>query len=170
MLQQDIERTGSAIFNGILGDDFLNKLPESIFVGYFLPRFLGDIKDDKWVLEWISIAGTPASPLLIIDDKTRTVLYKVPSLLDTNTLISLNARGTLKAIFLHYNQLGNNLPQVANNFLVNALQTKQQELLSDYKNKESTQMWLNILNRYNIIPKQEVSSAGGDNLTDMMEF
>jgi len=31
-------------------------------------------------------------------------------------------------------------------------------------------MWLNILNRYNIIPKQEVSSTDGDNLTDMMEF
>ena len=70
-------------------EESINKLPEYIFVDFFLPYFSGklNLKDsEEPITKWISIAGSPTKEVDIIDNSTGEILFRVPSLINTSKL------------------------------------------------------------------------------------
>ena len=68
-----------------------NKVPESIFVNYFLPRFINlnninGVDPRNHIVEWISIAGSPMAEVSVVSDSTGEELFVVPAYLSTNHL------------------------------------------------------------------------------------
>jgi hypothetical protein len=169
MVIKDIESQGATVFNGLLSDDSLTRIPESIFVQYFLPRFLGQINDTHWVIDWISIAGNPTSEVLVHADSDRDqILYKVPSLFNTNSILLARSRGSFKDVFNHYENIANNLPQKAQTFLLQALSEKESSILESHDVSDSINTWKSILERYGYTfadtNSQEASSSTGEDL------
>lgn len=60
-------------------------IPEPIFVRHFLPCFLGLDQSPGWAAEWVSVAGTPAAEVSVVDQTGRE-LYRVPPLMATQSL------------------------------------------------------------------------------------
>jgi len=153
MFLSEINETANVVFNGILTDTLINKIPEPLFVNYFLPCFLGIINNDKWVMEWISIAGTPMSPVDVFDTNTNDIIYRVPSLLNTNNLFLIGNEADLSDIFIRYDQVSSNIPTQGLKFLLDALRFKNKDLLKKLSFNESNKQWEYILRRYNLIDK-----------------
>lgn len=160
---EDLNRANDLIFNKLLNDELLSKIPESLFVNYFLPRFLGIVKDDKWILEWVSIAGSPTSEVIVFKDGTNEVLYKVPSLLNSENLLFPGGSGQLSQVFQRYQDISNNIPIRGLQFLVEVLNSKNKELLNQVVMNESINRWMEILKRYNIVIKEEDSENNSNN-------
>lgn len=158
MLLAEMEKSQSVIFDGLLNNSYINKIPESLFVQYFLPCFLGNVNNPNWVMEWISIAGSPMAELGIIKDGTTELLYTVPSILNTNNLFLNKQDGDIGDIFAKYEQINNNIPVQGLNFLIDALNSKNNELLSKINFNEVNQRWINILQRYNLITLNDANS------------
>lgn len=148
---KDNERTGSVVFNGLLGDEVIHPLPESIFKNYFLPHFLGMVNDQpsvKWMAEWVSISGTPMSEVTIIDDVTRQPLFRVPPIFNTTTLYLHKSEGDLGDIFKRYGNISNNNPTSGLNFLIDALNKKQIDLATSIDHGGILDRWVAIIKRY----------------------
>lgn len=148
MLLAEIDKSKAVVFDGLLTNTPMNSIPESLFVNYFLPCFLGNPKSPNWVVEWISIAGTPMSEVGVFQDGTNTMLFAVPSLLNTNDLYLHKEGGDLGDIFTRFDQINNNTPSRGLGFLLQALNSKNQELLSKISFNEVNQRWYEILIRY----------------------
>lgn len=158
MLLAEMEKTKNIIFNGLLNDSYMNKIPESLFVNYFLPCFLGQTNNPNWVLEWISIAGSPMAEVAVVRDGTDEVLFVVPSILNTNNLFLNKQEGDLGDIFTRYEQINKNIPIQGLNFLIQALNSKNNELLSKLNFSEINKRWTDILARYGLINPDEINS------------
>ena len=78
-------------------------------------------------MEWISVAGTPMAEVNVIRDNTSEVLFKVPGLLYTNNLFMHKRGGDLGDIFTKFEQINNNLPVNGLSFLLEALNSKNNE-------------------------------------------
>lgn len=133
-------------------DDVFNRLPEHVFVNYFLPFFIGhktDKENPNWLMEWISIAGSPAASIVIFDPKTKEKLFTVPPVLNTNEVLS---RSNLRfaEIVSSAQQHGTNIPIIGARFLFEALKERTQEILSSLSDP-NLQAWINIFQRYNLI-------------------
>ena len=158
MKQQTIENIRSQtddFYKELVQQNTNGRLPENIFVGYFLPYFSGQKPIDKSsqvMADWISIAGTPMNEVDILDQSGNTI-YTVPSLFDTN-IIKVNSRKEGESIADIYNQYDlrmNNIPSVANNFLLKALDKKIEDLNTQSTiHDNNVTRWNSILSRYGL--------------------
>jgi len=80
-LDTGIERMFPAVMQGFEP----KTIPEPVFVQHFLPCFLGVNQNPGWAAEWVSVAGTPAAEVSVVDQTGRE-LYRVPPLMATQTL------------------------------------------------------------------------------------
>lgn len=151
MLLDEMKNQQTIIFDGLLNNSYINKIPESLFVQYFLPCFLGKVDKSTWVMEWISIAGTPMADVGVVKDGTDELLYVVPSILNTNKLLLSNQRVNMSDIFDRYKQINNNIPTQGLNFLIEALNSKNKEILNEVNSSNVDKRWIDILKRYNLI-------------------
>lgn len=156
-IAEDNDRVGQKVFHGLLESVPVNNLPEQIFKNYFLPNFLGlsQVPNQQWMLEWVSIAGTPMSEVCIIDDVTGQPLFMVPPILNSNGLIMNKTEGDLGDIFTRYDQISKNTPSSGLGFLITALNTKNEEFLSNLNNNEVLGRWIAIMQRYGYNPTTE---------------
>lgn len=145
-----MEESKNIVFSGLLDNQLFNRIPESIFVNYFLPCFMGNAQNNNWVMEWVSVAGTPMAKVGVVKDGTDQVLFMVPALLHTNNLLMERGGGDMQNIFSRYEQLNSNLPVNGLRFLSEALNSKNQELISKLSMDEVKTDWMNILIRYNL--------------------
>lgn len=170
MLLTEMNKSKAIVFDGLLNNVALNSIPESLFVNYFLPCFLGNPISNNWVMEWISIAGTPMAEVNVFHDATNEILFTVPSILNTNNLILHKEDGDIGDIFIRYDQINNNIPGQGLNFLLQALNSKNQELLNKINFNDVNQRWYNILLRYNIIqPIDQITEQASNNEDDYFE-
>lgn len=169
MLMAEIDKSRTIVFDGLLNTPPMNSIPESLFVNYFLPCFLGNPTNPNWVMEWISIAGTAMSEVGVFSDATREFLFTVPSLLNSNNLYLHKQAGDLGDIFGRYDQITNNTPTRGLGFLLEALNSKNKELLHNLSFNEVNQKWYQILARYKVIqPEQQLNPVSGNNSEDDM--
>ena len=105
--------------------------------------------NDRWVTEWISIAGTPMAEVDIIDESGQA-LYRVPALLDTNSLFVNDSSRSLGNIFKRYDMIRQNSTVDAERFLRSALYDVNETLHTQYNLKPSLERWVEILQRYNL--------------------
>lgn len=173
-LLEEINKSKDIVFKGLLENPLINKLPESVFVNYFLPHFIGQGNNPNWVMEWISIAGTPMAEVAIFKDGTNEHLFNVPSLLYTNNLFMHKKGGDLGDIFNRYDQISANVPMNGLSFLLNALNSKNHELMNNFTMDGANAIWLTILQRYGYV--NNAPAVGGPavaqeaDLNDFFEF
>lgn len=170
-LYTDINKNRDVIFNGLVENAPVNSLPESVFVNYFLPCFIGQQTNPNWVMEWISIAGTPMAEVNIIKDGTQEILFRVPGILSTNTLFNKN-KVAMSDVFSRYDQLSANMPSQGLNFLMSALGNINKDILEQYNLDMVKQNWLHILQRYNLVQVNipVTNNQNDSNLSDYFEL
>lgn len=164
MLLAEMEKSKTIVFDGLLNNSILNNIPESLFVNYFLPCFIGEPKSPNWVMEWISIAGTAMAEVGVFKDGTNEFLFSVPSILNTNNLFLHKQEGDIGDIFGRFDQINSNTPTRGLGFLIQALNSKNQELLSKLSFDDVNQKWYHILTRYNLVKvdSQTPQNSGND--------
>jgi hypothetical protein len=161
-LQKELEDSINQGFKALVSDIPVAKLPEEIFSKHFLPYFSGEktpTQDKPVFAEWISVAGTPMSPVDIID-KNNEVLFRVPPMFDTGMMTQLQGR-TMREIFKQYELYNNNLPQVANNFLTKAL-TAKSEGYDSVSLTKAQEEWNSILQRYDLGEKTKIAEKNAN--------
>lgn len=169
----EISNKSKAIYDALVTNLEVNKLPEYIFLQSFFPYFSGvkPITEKDDVLgQWVSVAGTPMDEVDIIDDKG-TVLFRVPPLVDTsiiNPLRSENNNIGIYAIISLANQHRNNIPAVGERLLRDNLAVKAVEIQKKSEVFETNeQRWISIFARYNQSSNNSgLSTASKSNLTD----
>lgn len=156
---EDLSHKSETIFNGLVGnkDEFLNAIPESLFINYFLPKFLGNVDNPNWVLEWIGIAGTPSSEVRVFSDVTKETLYYVPPVLNLSNIIYANQGNSFDNIFTRYQMYNNNLPVEGTKFLNSELSRKRNET-NNFIDKRFLDNWIYILQRYNYLPPEQTNA------------
>lgn len=165
---EDLDNAQSKIFEGLVVDYHPNQIPEHIFSSYFLPSFMGQNPNKNWMLEWVSIAGSPNREVSVVDP-SGAELFRVPAILPTQNLLLDNSKVTLNDIFTHTQTLSRSL-QGGANFLFEQLGRKTQEL--PHAGLQNTQeAWNAILARYNIaIPQAHSATAQAKPEEDMFEY
>lgn len=151
--------------------DLYNRINESVFVNYFLPFFIGQRHSDTWVIEWISIAGTPMLPVNVVDDVTKEVLYTVPGFLDTSSIINDNRNLSLGAIIERYIMIENNgIPMQSRAYLAKNLNEYEKAVTGDM-GKNTINQWHYILQRYNLMPaeQQQAPTSQNNDLDDFID-
>lgn len=170
MILADIENGQAVIFEGLLHNNTVNSLPESIFVNYFLPCFLGKTQNTNWMLEWVSIAGTPMAQVAVFKDNTTEVLFNVPGLLQTNSLL-MNSKGpNISDIFARYDQINNNAPTSSLSFLMNALNSKNKDIVDSVEANPVNSAWYTILKRYNLVNEEQVQKTTDASSQDYFDY
>lgn len=166
----DITSTRDNVFEGLVTNLVVNKIPEELFVNRYLPAFMGNPIDNNWVIEWISIAGSPASSVDVFSSSTEEILYRVPPLMSSNNVLLGNDGVSFSAIMGRYDQLSTNIPQHGTRFLNEALVSKSEQINPDIDNTLS--VWRNILSRYNLLPSQQtiVNSNTDDSIDDFLDY
>lgn len=171
-ISEDSQRTGQTVFRGLLDSLEVNKLPENIFVTYFLPLFLGrvDKPKDNWVMEWVSIAGTPMAEVAIVSDATGEELFRVPPLLHTSGLVMDKKEGDLGDIFGRYNQISQNVPSSGLMFLIEALNNKNKQYLDTFDNTGVVARWFAILARYGYVDPNTVNVTNSNSTAPLEDY
>ena len=163
----DINKSQRTVFDGLVTNYQPNKLPERIFVSYFLPGFIGKNPNPNWLLEWVSIAGSPSAEVSIVD-QAGVELFRVPGVLATQSVLLSGKGAGLSDIFRHSKELANTL--VGNTaFLMNALGQKAQEAVAGAQSVDHSR-WEFILQRYGVISQEQQSTATATYEQDMFEF
>lgn len=170
MIYRETTKTQDIVYSGLVEGRTVNRIPESLFVNYFLPCFLGQRENPNWIMEWISIAGTPMAEVDVFDDNTKQILFTVPSVLNSNRLLLSNQGANINDIFSRYEQINNNMPINSLNFLISALNEKGSQLLSSVNNNEPIQKWIYILKRYGYINEQQQQSSNEPQQLDFFEY
>lgn len=167
-LLNDINKGRDRVFEGLIGSPIVRRLPESIFKNYFLPCMLGQVTNPNWVVEWISIAGSPAQEVTIFDDATHQDVFVVPGLISTqNVILNKTSSGSLQSVFDHQANIARNSPSQATSFVYNNLHAKSEEL--NLQNNISVNKWEIIFNRYGIKFKDNNQPTSQSN-DDMFEY
>ena len=129
------------------------RLPEDIFVGYFLPYFVnrqaGYPNEEKIVQDWISVAGGPYNEVDILDAGGKPA-FTVPSLMNTSSFNPQNESEIKYADLVATAEAYRVMSDVhANNFLQEALTVKFREVFSPTdKIFTAEQRWFAIFKRY----------------------
>ena len=162
---KDNERTGNIVFGALLESVEHRPLPESIFRDYFLPCFLGLRRDQasiNWMAEWVAVAGTAMSEVVIIDDYTKQELYKVPPILNTTSLYMTKTEGDLGDIAKRHSDISNNNPTAGLSFLIAALNQKSIDLTKSIDHGGILDRWVSIMNRYGYLVNYQNSTSESD--------
>lgn len=152
-IMEDLAKGQQTIFKGLVTDIQPNRLPEPIFASYFLPGFLGSNPNRNWLLEWISVAGSPSAEVSVFDPVTQQELFRVPPILASRGLLLPRGSNDLNDIFVWHDMMKGTLGNQGTKFLFNALSHKSKQALSTYEN-ETNERWTNILARYGYAPTQ----------------
>lgn len=167
MIHDDLNKGCGKIFDGLVMTPITHRLPERIFRDYFLAGFIGKHTNPRWTMEWVSVAGTPNSEVIIFDEATDEELFRVPPLVaSSNVLLGNNVRGRFKDVFAHTMQLGANVPASGNNFMYNALNQRSAAIVESTNLDPVFQQWEVIFARYGL--REEVQQQtpqqtdGGD--------
>ena len=167
LLVDDINKIGSMIFPSFLSDDHLSRIPESLFVNYFLPRFIGEIEDERWTIDWVSIANTPMAEVIVFDDRTREPLFKVPPLFNTKTIF-INKKGSIGDMFALAQNMSVVSLQRGFDYVVQETESIVKEVFPEDRNDEYYLTWYNILRRYNKLP--ELTQSNPAQQDDLFEY
>ena len=146
----------------------VNKLPEHVFVDFFLPYFSGklNLKDsEEPITKWIGVAGTPTKEVDIIDNNTGEVLFRVPSLINTTKLnITKNDRriASSEILAMSARKADSGIPGNVESYLMSVYPLKIQQIINGNEiNKTDLGRWKYIFNRYGIETennKQEIKN------------
>ena len=129
------------------------RLPEAIFVDYFLPFFASEKplpNNDTYITNWLKVAGSEYLEVDILDNSGK-VLFTVPAMASTNVFNPHRAEGAMSFsdIVAMAKQFEVQSPVASENYIDSALTDKfkqmyqKKHLLSD---KET--IWLGIFARY----------------------
>lgn len=171
MVFDDLARGQNKIFEGLVDNVPVNRLPENIFRDYFLAGFLGTHRNPNWVAEWISIAGTPSTEVAIVDIAGNE-LFRVPAMIASMSLtLQGKARASIADIFTHAGNIKKNSPTQAMAFMRSALGERAQELGQETARQAVDRRWSEIFARYGVLPAQTQPQASqpnnsGDDLFD----
>ena len=130
----------------------VGKLPEEIFKHYFLPYFCGEksLVNTNILKEWISIAGSPSKEVAILNNIDEE-LFRVPALMDTNTIDTLSKKDGLSItdIFLNYELQNGLLPIIGSRYLKEAMDNKVSTIIkSSASFEQNVTRWDDIFSRY----------------------
>lgn len=129
------------------------RLPEDIFVNYFLPYFVnrqaGYPNEEKVVNDWISVSGGPYNEVDILDPAGKPI-FTVPSLMNTSSFNPHNDSEIKYADLVATAEAYRVMSDIhANNFLEQALTVKFREVFEPTdKIFTSEQRWFAIFKRY----------------------
>lgn len=173
--KEDTDRAGRVIFKGLLEDVPINRIPESVFINSFLPLFIGAVETppENWMLTWVGIAGNPMSEVIVYQDSSGEELYRVPAIFHTTNIFMHKTEGDIGDIFGRYNQISQNVPTTGLRFLIEALNSKSEQLLEAFDNKDTVRRWHEILKRYNLITEKQTlteNQAQNDNIENYFDF
>lgn len=163
----DLSKGQDLIFNGLVTNNPVNRLPEPIFASYFLPGFLGSNPNQGWMLEWIGIAGSPSAEVSVFDPATQQELFRVPPVLSSRNILLPSEQGGLNDIFKRHEMMGSTLGASGANYLFNALEKKSAQAVASYQNDTDVR-WSAILARYGYTPANPVTSSGSEQ--DMFDY
>lgn len=167
-IMDDLKKGQEAIFNGLVTNIQPNRLPEPLFASYFLPGFLGTNPNQNWMLEWISIAGSPSSEVSVFDPATQQELFRVPPVLASRNILLPKTEGDLGDIFKRHEMMSNGLGSTGANYLFNALEQKSVQAISAYQN-DTDARWQAILARYGYAP-QNAPQGNPNAAEDMFDY
>lgn len=149
-LNEEIKKAGMEFHRTLVDVEPRGKLPEPLFVKEFLPFFSGKpVKDKNSIMrDWMIIAGSPTAEVEILDIN-RNVVYRVPSLFDTN-VVSMADGMSLRRILLTANEKSKGLPMVADNYLLSTIGGDSGVVVNKEAafNVETRTRWTEIFQRY----------------------
>src|ERR1035437_6802403 len=165
--KNDIIKAIDEVFD-ILVTNEVGRLPENIFVNYFLPYFCGEksIKDTNILKEWISIAGAPSKEVAILDNMDREI-FRVPALMDTNTIDTMSRGENMgfTDIFINYELQKRVLPVIGSNYLAGAMDSKFKMIIrSSSTYEQNVERWAAIFVKYNKIETKAIVSSTKTNM------
>lgn len=135
------------------------RLPEHIFVSYFLPFFIGQRQVDEknnYPAQWISIAGSPTSEVDIIDN-SGNYLFTVPAFFNTKKNNPVGERGNLNfnALISAAELLKSRSPIESSNTVNQLYQAKMAKYLNNHVDPEDAKKWKFIFDKYKIVSNIE---------------
>lgn len=170
-LFSEMEKSKATVFGGLVDSVTYNRIPESLFMNYFLPCFTGNQPNNpNWVVEWISVAGTPMAEVTVFDDATRQDLFNVPGILHTNNLFTAATQGGLSNVFSRFEQINSNLPSSGMAYLFGALGEKNAEILQHNNLDAVKERWRAILQRYNLLPTHTAAAPTENAVGGLNDF
>ena len=167
MIYEDLNKGQAKVFEGLVINAPINQIPEHVFRDYFLHGFAGNPPSAQWVAEWISVAGTPSSEVVVADSATGQELFRVPAMIaSTGMVLSGQSRGRIADIFNHTQNISQNSPVQAMGFMNSALGEKVKELQASAQESVDAR-WQAIFARYGMAAVQSsVVTASGDDIFD----
>ena len=143
----------------------LPRLPETLFVEFFLPLFRGDIKDPLLVEEyrskWFTLARHPQGEVNIIDERGN-VLFTTPSYSYTKMFdpTKSDVTGSFKDPITIANQMGSANPIRAKQYLENNLVKKFDAMrVKGHVLTKEEERWIAIFQRYASKNDDNISSG-----------
>lgn len=141
----DIKR----IYQALVVNAEVKKLPEATFVKEILPILTGTDINTDFPLLISAVAGSPFSELDIVNDAGETI-FRMPSLLERNIISHEEAtkRGSLSSVFITVEQLARNSPRRAAHYLAHEFHHR--GISNNVNNIEQDRIvrWNKILERY----------------------
>jgi hypothetical protein len=151
-----LEREALEILSNIK-DEFINTIPEKIFVSRYLPM-LANKTGDVDLREWISIAGHVFNKVNVVDDAGNFLFY-VPAILKRpGTKEHKYAQQSVQEIVELSKLHSKNNPRMGDRILTDGLQTTV-SLEKTEINKTDDDVWNAILARYNFNPDVVTSNV-----------
>lgn len=146
----------------------LPRLPETLFVEFFLPLFRGEIKDPLLVEEyrskWFTLARHPQGEVNIIDERGN-VLFTTPSYSYTKMFdpTKSDATGSFKDLITIANQMGSANPIRAKQYLENNLIKKFDAMrVKGHVLTKEEERWIAIFQRY--ASKNDDNTSSGNSV------
>lgn len=143
----------------------LPKLPESIFIEYFLPYFKGEVTDPATATElrkkWITLARHPMGEVNIINDQGE-IIFSTPSIAYTKMFdpTKSDINGSFKDLLLMTNQINVSNPIRAKQYLENNMATKFNAMrIKGHVLTKEEQRWLEIFKRYAVKDKNTPTNS-----------
>ena len=146
----------------------LPRLPETLFVEFFLPLFRGDIKDPLLVEEyrskWFTLARHPQGEVNIIDERGN-VLFTTPSYSYSKMFdpTKSDVTGSFKDLITIANQMGSANPIRAKQYLENNLVKKFDAMrVKGHVLTKEEERWIAIFQRY--ASKNDDNTSSGNSV------
>lgn len=166
--------------------DVSGRLPENIFVEYFLPRifYTDRYPRNEWVGQWVAVAGSYTRPIAILDSNTMDYtrpLYYAPPIMLTAGVVSLGRRAVGKNLepgFIHANEQKELITRISPNKAANFENTFLNQMLQKHIGNDNPEIkklisaWISIFKRYNY-PVGDIDSENTtnnfDDLSDLID-
>ena len=146
----------------------LPRLPETLFVEFFLPLFRGDIKDpllaEEYRSKWFTLARHPQGEVNIIDERGN-VLFTTPSYSYTKMFdpTKSDVTGSFKDLITIANQMGTANPIRAKQYLENNLVKKFDAMrVKGHVLTKEEERWIAIFQRY--ASKNDDNTSSGNSV------